>query len=130
MPLLYKAFADAQRCILLILHVNQEDIKTHQTAMTDNIFSGLAVPSCSRPEGFMAGQQLVGLPTGTPLIEHGPAEGGTGPWVAPLSTPVPPTLQQLVTGGTARCSFLITRQSLILHLPVQCFSHCASGQSV
>ena len=67
----------------------------------------------------MAGQQLVGLPTGTPLVEHGPAEGGAGARVAPLSTPVPPTRQQLVTGCAARRSFFITRQPLVLYLPMQ-----------
>ena len=67
-------------------------------------------------EAFMAGQQLLGLPTSAALLQHGSAECGAGPLVAPLCTPVPPTGQQLVTCGPTWRSFFITCQPLVRHL--------------
>lgn len=69
------------------------------------------------PEGFMARQQLVGLSTGTALLQHGSTEQGAGAVVAALCTVVAATGQQLVACGSTWGSFLITCQPLILHLP-------------
>ena len=69
------------------------------------------------PEGFMAGQQLMGFPTGAALFQHGPAECGAGAMVAALCTPVPATRQQFVACGPTWRSFFVACQPLILHLP-------------
>ncbi len=47
----------------------------------------------------MAGYYLVGLATNTGLVHHCSAVDGAAPLMAPLSTSVSPTRQQLVTSG-------------------------------
>lgn len=69
------------------------------------------------PKGFMAGQQLAGLATGTALVQHGSTQQGAGAVVAALCTAVAAAGQQLVACGSTRRGFLITCQPLILHLP-------------
>ena len=76
------------------------------------------------PEGFMAGQQLMGLPTGAAFVQHGPAECSAGAVVAALCTAVLATRQQLVACGPTRRSFFVTCQPLVLHLPGSSFEHC------
>ena len=69
------------------------------------------------PEAFVAGQQLVGLATGTTLVQHGSTQQGAGAVVAALCTAVAAAGQQLIACGSTWGCFLITCQPLILHLP-------------
>ena len=64
----------------------------------------------------MAWHYLVRLATDTSLVHHCSAVDGAGPMMAPLSTPVSPTRQQLVTGGTTDRCLLITCQVAELNL--------------
>jgi len=72
--------------------------------------------SQSIPERFMAGYYLVGLATDTGLVHHCSAVDGAAPLMAPLSTSVSPTRQQLVTRGTTNWCLLITCQVAVLNL--------------
>lgn len=78
-------------------------------------------------EGLMAGQQLLSLPTGTALFQHGAAQCGAGAVVAALCTPVTATGQQLVARGSTRRSFLITCQPFVLHLPGSSIETCSAN---
>ncbi len=64
----------------------------------------------------MTWHNLVGLATDTGLVHHCSAVRGAGPMMAPLSTSVSPTRQQLVTRGTTDGSLLITCQVAVLNL--------------
>lgn len=64
----------------------------------------------------MAWYNLVGLAADTSLVHHCSAVDGAGPVVAPLSTSVSPTRQQLVTRGTTNWCLLITCQVAVLNL--------------
>ena len=72
--------------------------------------------SQSTPECFVAWHYLVGLATDTGLVHHCSAVHGAGAMMAPLSTSVSPTRQQLVTGGTTDGSLLITCQVAVFNL--------------
>ncbi len=64
----------------------------------------------------MAWYYLVSLATDTGLVHHCSAVHGAGAMMAPLSTSVSPTRQQLVTCGTTNGSLLITCQVAVLNL--------------